>query len=219
MAIGLLTELQRHPTARRNAFWAFVTGLSLAALLAAVQIPPPTRPAQSDQLFYSDERAALAYVFDGAIAVNQYVGSPKSDKWPTLFDKDTQLVTQGDVLNKWSHAREEIARELQIVDRCRKDNVCPAGAQRLIDLSSEGAGRNGRARLGLINRAVNLAITPTSDEAQWRVTDHWSSALETLQSERGDCEDYAIVKYLALLELGDIRSGSENRRDEEHLSA
>jgi predicted transglutaminase-like cysteine proteinase len=80
--------------------------------------------------------------------------------------------------------------------------VCPAGAQRLIDLSSEGAGRNGRARLGLINRAVNLAISPTSDEAQWRVTDHWSSALETLQSGRGDCEDYAIVKYLALLDTG-----------------
>jgi len=202
MAIVMSTALQHHPTARHRAFWAFVTGLLLAVLLAAVQIPSPTRPARTDQLFYSDETAAVAYVLDSANAVNQDARSPKSDKWSTLFDMDIELVTQGDVLNKWSHARAEIARELQIVDQCRKDHVCPAGAQRLIDLSAEGAGRNGRARLGFINRAVNLAISPTSDEAQWRVTDHWSSALETLQSERGDCEDYAIVKYLALLDSG-----------------
>jgi predicted transglutaminase-like cysteine proteinase len=199
---GRSTEPQRHPAARHKAFWALVTGVLLAVLIAVVQIPSPTRTARSDRLFYSNESAALAYVVDSANAVNQEAGSPRSDKWPTLFDKDIELVTQGDVLNKWSHARAEIARELRIVDRCRKDNVCPDGAQRLIDLSSEGAGRDGRARLGLINRAVNLAISPTSDEAQWRVTDHWSSALETLRSERGDCEDYAIVKYLALLDAG-----------------
>jgi len=34
------------------------------------------------------------------------------------------------------------------------------------------------------------------------VADHWSPPLETLQTRRGDCEDYAIVKYLALLEAG-----------------
>jgi predicted transglutaminase-like cysteine proteinase len=193
--------LHHHLTARRRAFCTFVTSLSLAVLIAVVRMPSPTLPAQSD-LFYADETAAIAYVLDSAHAVSQEARYQKSDKWPALFDMDVELLTQGDVLNKWSHARVEIARELQIVDRCRKDNVCPAGAQKLINLSSEGAGRNGRARLGFINRAVNLAISPTSDEAQWRVTDHWSSALETLQSERGDCEDYAIVKYLALLDTG-----------------
>ena len=190
---------QHFVTARQAALWAFVAGLWLAAFLALVQAPSSARPARSDQLFYSDETGAIAYVLDDGHTVSQ---DTNSDKWPTLFDMDSELVTRGDVLNKWSHARAEIARELKIVDRCRKDNVCPAGAQRLVDLSSEGAGRNGRARLGLINRAVNLAISPTSDEAQWRIRDHWSSALETLQSERGDCEDYAIVKYLALLDTG-----------------
>jgi hypothetical protein len=153
------TALQLHPRARHRAFWAFVTGFLLAVLLTVVQMPSPTHPARSDQLSYSDETAAIACVLDSASAVSQDTGSPKSDKWPTLFDMDIELVTKGDVLNKWSHARVEIARDLQIVDRCRKDNVCPAGAQRLIDLSSEGAGRNGRARLGFINRAVNLAMT------------------------------------------------------------
>ena len=34
------------------------------------------------------------------------------------------------------------------------------------------------------------------------VEDHWSSPFETLQTHRGDCEDYAIVKYVALREAG-----------------
>ena len=54
----------------------------------------------------------------------------------------------------------------------------------------------------MINRAVDLAIAPASDEAQWGVADHWSPPLETLRTHRGDCEDYAIVKYVALLEAG-----------------
>ena len=52
------------------------------------------------------------------------------------------------------------------------------------------------------NRAINLAIRPTSDLAQWGVEDRWSSPLATLTSGRGDCEDYAIAKYVALIEAG-----------------
>ena len=62
--------------------------------------------------------------------------------------------------------------------------------------------RSGRARVGLINRAADLAISPVSDEMQWGVADHWSDPFETLLSNRGDCEDYAILKYAALLEAG-----------------
>jgi predicted transglutaminase-like cysteine proteinase len=56
--------------------------------------------------------------------------------------------------------------------------------------------------VGLINRAVDLAISPASDEAQWGVSDRWSAPFETLQSNRGDCEDYATLKYLALRAAG-----------------
>lgn len=41
-----------------------------------------------------------------------------------------------------------------------------------------------------------------SDMKQWGVLDRWSSPLETLTTGRGDCEDYAIVKYVALLGAG-----------------
>jgi predicted transglutaminase-like cysteine proteinase len=46
----------------------------------------------------------------------------------------------------------------------------------------------------VINRAINLAIIPTSDLVQWGVVDRWSAPLETL--------DYAIAKYVALQAAG-----------------
>jgi predicted transglutaminase-like cysteine proteinase len=61
---------------------------------------------------------------------------------------------------------------------------------------------SGRARIGVINRAINLAIRPASDLAQWGVPDRWSAPLDTFTTGRGDCEDYAIAKYVALTEAG-----------------
>jgi predicted transglutaminase-like cysteine proteinase len=115
---------------------------------------------------------------------------------------DTEPVAWGMLLEKWRRVKIDIAHDLEVVEQCRAKRRCPMPAQKLIDLASEGAGRSGRARVGLINRAVNFAIAPVSDEAQWGVPDHWSGPLETLRSTRGDCEDYAIVKYVALLEAG-----------------
>ena len=184
---------------------ARVTGFLLAgALLALMWLQPTAGYARPAGSFLSGDTETVAYVENGTKQVAEALEPPATSihRANALFGLETQLLTQGEVLNKWNHARAEIAQELQIVDRCRTTDVCPAAARRLIDLSAEGAGRNGRARVGLINRAVDTAISPASDEAQWRVPDHWSSPLETLQSGRGDCEDYAIVKYLALLEVG-----------------
>jgi predicted transglutaminase-like cysteine proteinase len=119
-----------------------------------------------------------------------------------LFGMDTELVTGGALLDEWQRVQADITKDLEIVAQCQAGRQCPAPAQRLISLSLEGAGRSGRARVGVLNRAVDLAISPVSDETQWGVPDHWSDPLETLRSNSGDCEDYAIVKYAALLAAG-----------------
>jgi predicted transglutaminase-like cysteine proteinase len=119
-----------------------------------------------------------------------------------LFGMSTEAVAEGDLSVKWRRVEASLARDFQAIAECHTDKPCSAAAQRLIALSAEGAGRSGRARVGLLNRAVDLAIAPTSDEAQWGESDRWSDPLETLRSSRGDCEDYAIVKYFALLEAG-----------------
>jgi predicted transglutaminase-like cysteine proteinase len=118
------------------------------------------------------------------------------------FGMDTEPVTDGALLDKWRRVEASIAQDLEVIAQCQAGKPCPLPAQKLIDLGLEGAGRSGRARVGVINRAANFAIRPVSDETQWGVSDHWSAPFETLQSGRGDCEDYAIVKYAALLTAG-----------------
>jgi predicted transglutaminase-like cysteine proteinase len=119
-----------------------------------------------------------------------------------LFGMDADPVAGGELAEKWHRVEDAMAEELAVVAQCRANGNCPPVAQRLMKISAEGAGRSGRARVGLINRAADLAIRPISDEAQWGVADHWSDPFETLLTNRGDCEDYAILKYAALLEAG-----------------
>ena len=40
------------------------------------------------------------------------------------------------------------------------------------------------------------------DIDHWRVEDYWATPAETVASNGGDCEDYAIAKYFLLKELG-----------------
>ena len=51
-----------------------------------------------------------------------------------------------------------------------------------------------------VNRAVNRAPY-REDGPNWGVLDHWAAPRELL-ARGGDCEDYAIAKYLALRGLG-----------------
>jgi predicted transglutaminase-like cysteine proteinase len=119
-----------------------------------------------------------------------------------LFGMETEPVAAGELPEKWHRVEATMAQDFAVVAQCHANGPCPAVAQKLIDISAQGAGKSGRVRVGLINRAADLAISPTSDEMQWGVADHWSDPFETLLSNRGDCEDYAILKYAALLEAG-----------------
>ena len=79
---------------------------------------------------------------------------------------------------------------------------CSSAARRFLALVDGAQAREGRARIELVNRTVNSAIRYTSDYAQHGVADLWTAPLATLASGRGDCEDYAIAKYVILREAG-----------------
>ena len=136
------------------------------------------------------------------ISVKSVSATTKDEGSAQLFGMDTVPVADGALLDKWRRVQADIKKDLEVVAQCQAGKPCPASAQKLISLSLEGYGRSGRARVGVFNRAVDLAISPVSDEIQWGVPDHRSDPLETLHSNSGDCEDYAIVKYAALLAAG-----------------
>jgi predicted transglutaminase-like cysteine proteinase len=119
------------------------------------------------------------------------------------FGLKTTPVTGGGLLAKWNGVTGEIRAESDVLARCREHaSPCPAAAEKFLAVVAEGRAHQGRARVGVINRAINMAIVPMSDLAQWGVPDRWSAPLETLTTGHGDCEDYAIAKYVALVEAG-----------------
>lgn len=174
-----------------------VIGSIACACLVSYLEQQPALP----QLEPSLERGQLSAtaIVDTGLAEYAAAVDPRSVR--PLFGMDTEPVV-GKLALKWRNVGLEIDRDERVLADCRAHKPCPGPARELLNIIAEAVGRTGRAPIGLINRAVNLAITPTTDQTQWGVQDHWSSPLETLRSHRGDCEDYAIVKYVALRESG-----------------
>ena len=180
-------------------------GLLLAGAVYTLGPPRlPTDSAPPTTFLGANELEAVSFIEDGTNAATAPSEPPaRNDEQATqLFGMETEPVATGELPEKWHHVKAAMAQDFAVVAQCHANGTCPVAAQRLIDISAEGAGRSGRARVGLINRAANLAVSPVSDETHWGVADHWSDPSETLLSHRGDCEDYAILKYAALLVAG-----------------
>jgi predicted transglutaminase-like cysteine proteinase len=120
------------------------------------------------------------------------------------FGLSTTALPEGPVQEKWTVVEHDIAADMKIVTLCRSDRThCPsAAALRFLSIIDSARAREGLGRLGEINRSINLAIRPMSDLMQYHVEDQWSSPLATLAAGAGDCEDYAIAKFVALREAG-----------------
>jgi predicted transglutaminase-like cysteine proteinase len=136
-------------------------------------------------------------------------------------------LSGGGLWEKWLGVERKLDDErvqLALCDGDRERCVSPAALQ-LLAIVDNARAREGRARLGEINRAINLAIRPMSDLAQHGATDVWSPPLVTFTSGAGDCEDYAIAKLVALRLAGvspdDLRVVimHDTIRDEDHAVA
>jgi predicted transglutaminase-like cysteine proteinase len=132
---------------------------------------------------------------------------------PAQKDQDEQQAIQSsellfealteDISAKWTDLQSRIQSEQDTLAACRAGSTnCPAAARRFLQIVELSRQRPGRTRLAAINRAVNFSIRPVSDWAQYGVADFWSAPLVTLGAGAGDCEDYAVVKYVALREAG-----------------
>jgi predicted transglutaminase-like cysteine proteinase len=116
------------------------------------------------------------------------------------FGLSSTVLTYGGLRDKWLSVEGRLDDErvqLALCDGDRDRCVSPAALQ-LLAIIDDARGRQGRARVGDINRAINLAIRPMSDLAQYGQADVWSPPLVTFAHGAGDCEDYAIAKLVAL---------------------
>jgi len=124
-----------------------------------------------------------------------------SDALGKRYSSSTMSVA--DISAKWNELQSRLLADEAAVSACRTSAAaCTLAARQFLSIVDIGAQRDGRVRFGWVNRAVNMAIRPASDWSQYGVADFWASPLQTLGSGAGDCEDYAIVKYVVLRELG-----------------
>ncbi len=120
------------------------------------------------------------------------------------FGLFVSTLSAGALREKWLGVERKLDDERVQLALCEGDRdrcVSPAALQ-FLAIVDNARGREGRARLGEINRAINLAIRSMSDLAQYGSIDVWSSPLVTFANGAGDCEDYAIAKLVALRQAG-----------------
>lgn len=116
------------------------------------------------------------------------------------FGLSATALTYGGLYDKWQGVQRRLEDELVQLALCEgdPDRCASPAALKFLAIVDTARLREGRARIGEVNRAINLAIRPVSDFAQFGEADVWSSPLATFNRGGGDCEDYAIAKYVAL---------------------
>jgi predicted transglutaminase-like cysteine proteinase len=119
------------------------------------------------------------------------------------FGLFTFRAPEGILWRKWRGIEADLAKEQVVLDQCRSNaEGCPSYAAQFLRLINAVKAQSGRGRLDEANRAVNMAIRYVSDYAQHGEADRWSAPLASFATGKGDCEDYAIAKFVALSEAG-----------------
>lgn len=106
------------------------------------------------------------------------------------------------VFVKWTGMwmREAEQQSDQYPQSCPPKPLRPCGPGVLEQLMQDLPEEQGLAQLQAVNMNFNRAPYIT-DPINWGVPDFWATVYEFL-SRDGDCEDYAIAKYIALKRLG-----------------
>lgn len=136
-----------------------------------VQVPGHGSDPTSDQILNSQTQVKVAAldVAEPPIKSPAAAGSAINAPVPAEpFGFDTVPVANGGILSKWNGVKANIQAESEILSRCGANvELCPPAARNFLAIIFQGRAQTGRARIGIINRAINLAIRPMSDLAQW----------------------------------------------------
>ena len=132
----------------------------------------------------------MATMATSAAAVEQLAERP----YPAIFGSREIHSNNLTMFPKWRSMLERFARNL---------SGCPSnqpGAKQWCTLLDSWRDLDRAAQLRAVNSTMNQRPY-VSDVINWQQPDYWETPLEFLR-KGGDCEDYAIAKYMALKALG-----------------
>lgn len=140
-----------------------------------------------------------------ALAVLMFASAPATAAkrtHPSFFNSVEVRSSNLKPFKKWRAALKRYARE----KNSKKNLSC---ASKRLDICGYGEwqkfldGLKGKSKLSQI-RAVNYRMNKAkyiTDSSNWGRKDYWATPAEFM-ANFGDCEDYAIIKYLSLKRLG-----------------
>jgi predicted transglutaminase-like cysteine proteinase len=121
---------------------------------------------------------------------------------PAVFNSVEVRADRQLALPQWQRVLDKMEAERSIYLACA-DALPSCGSKAAISWQTFLQGLQGEERLTQVralNRFINR-IPYRADAEVWRKSDYWASPLEFLHHS-GDCEDYAILKYHSLRQLG-----------------
>lgn len=153
-------------------------------------------------------RCAAVLALTGVMLVGGGTGAARAqDVPPRLFGSIEFIGGSLAALPQWTRVLRKIEGEKAVYKACdrgpeNKDiSACPSPAiAAWRDRVRSLKGLAPRRQLAELNRFLNRWIYRLDSE-NFNVEDYWASPIEFL-SRSGDCEDYAIIKYVSLKALG-----------------
>lgn len=178
-------------------------------------------------LVMGDERSTKSQItyHDGGrqqqqIAAGHSPGDALSFPWPEILlaqstgSSDLSRLAKGlfgtiefrssnlEAFPQWLRVMDELEELEELKRLCDEENEClnnRFAAWRANVKSLEN--RHPRAQMDELNRFINDAMPYIEDPQVYGQSDYWAAPQEFLRHS-GDCEDYAILKYASLRELG-----------------
>ena len=192
-----------HRARRATSLFAIGLSVGLLASFGNTQADESSAALPNEPLEYNIASAAPSEFKMASAAPFEQLRDEPVRRLPEPFGLDTSALVSGDLQTKWSAVAKALPHEREILARCRTDaDSCPRAAKKFLGIVDKAMKRDGLARIGELNRAINLSIKWVDDMTQYGVPDLWTTPLVTFESEAGNCKHYATSKYLALQEMG-----------------
>lgn len=128
-------------------------------------------------------------------ALGTTLAVPASAQTPALFNTVEYRTNDLNALPQWKAALKKVAKERETY--ASSDSKAVRAWQAMI---RENSGKRQLDQLKTVNRFINQWRYRT-DSYNYRKSDYWASPAEFFRRS-GDCEDYAIAKYVTLRQMG-----------------
>lgn len=144
--------------------------------LSAVRLTPTTKPRETVTPLPPSDRSGLK---------------------PTLiFGSMGKSVPLTPVTKRWQRAMSDLSPDSQKANARRQDFRAYSAILNQVKTKRRGL------QIPKVNYMVNRLLSYQEDSSLWKTGEYWASPVETLRHRAGDCEDYAILKYALLRDLG-----------------